>query len=212
MAFFFFKRTEPWHHINVCDLICIIFPHWLQWRTLLWSEVTPELKRQSDKGVSYFVQYFFAGDDAAALKPHAALDKGKLIILDCTGCRRKEDFTLCFEPLAEKTTGYLYFQALPPFSLAPKVVLICFQARRTLKPSCFTNQPRNLVRCDGWFGGGDRRSKGGKRCVSQEYFSVNTTKHLIRPCRLCWTNLTRLWSVNDSTGNLVINYYEPSIF
>lgn len=154
----------------------------------------------------------FAGADAAALKPHAAPDKGKLIIPDCTGCTWKEDFTLSFEPLAEKTTGSLYFQVLPPFSPAPKVALICFQGRQQLQPGCFTNQPRNLIRRDGWLGGGDRRSKGMEHCVSQEYFVVNATKHLIIPFCLCWINLTQVWGVNDSPSNLVMNHFEASIF
>lgn len=83
----------------------------------------------SDKGASYFALYSFAGADAAALKPHAALDKGELIIPDCTGCRRKEDFTLSLSHWPRKQQGTFISKPCPHFSPAPKVVLICFQAR-----------------------------------------------------------------------------------
>lgn len=99
------------------------------------------------------------------------------------------------EPLAEGTTGYLYFQALPPFysGSQSRAHLLSSPAPQ---PGCFTNQARNLIRHDGWHGGREGRSKGGERRVPQEYFGVNTTKHLIIPCRLCWIYLTQLWGVN----------------
>lgn len=83
------------------------------------------------KGALYFALYSFAGADAAALIPHAGPDKGWLIIPDCTGCRRKEDFTLSLSHWPGKQQGTFISKHYPHFPLAPKVVLICFQARRS---------------------------------------------------------------------------------
>lgn len=102
---------------------------WTSTQRLLCSEAMPWLIRSSDKGAMHSALYSFAGADAAALKPHAAPDKGELIVPDCTGCRQKEDFTLSLSHWPRKQQGTFISEPCPHFPLAPKVVLICFQAR-----------------------------------------------------------------------------------
>lgn len=141
-----------WYWITFLKDVDALMLWWIDW---CWSWDDKVIRAKALRVVLYTRSFTGAGDDVCvcagvtmgAFEPHAAPDKRGLIIPDCTGCCRKEDFSFNLSHWPWTQQGTFISKPSPSFS-SSQVMLICFHAQ-ALQPDCFTNRARNLIRHDG---------------------------------------------------------------
>lgn len=100
---------------------------WIKSPALRWSDArTQTIKLQRSV---VLCTLFLRRCWRRCIKPHAALDKGELIIPDCIGCTRKEDFTLSFSHWPRKQQGTFISKPFPHILWLPKSCSSAFQGR-----------------------------------------------------------------------------------